>query len=291
MYRGKQMHDLRTVEIPRITDSVKFEYLCRDLWKNEDVNEPVSFNGRLGQAQDGVDVFGRNTSSGEWFGIQCKVREEGHALSKKEIDAEINQAKKFNPSLKQYYLCTTLKRDAAIQKIEREIIEGLKKSEGFSFQILFWNDIEEMLKKESNINVYHKYYQKFFIDNTTLGHSIGKLINLELGIGSSLDTHYELVIGKFPHHKDRKGGNVDYYRGVYFIINFHERKMETFRPQCFETDIEAAFYNKFDCFRITNWLNSIKNLDDFIYDDTYDVDFFLSEEEHEKRRREIRDEK
>ncbi len=30
--------------------------------------------------------------------------------------------------------------------------------EGFSFQILFWNDIEEMLKKESNINVYHKYY-------------------------------------------------------------------------------------------------------------------------------------
>ena len=117
--------------------------------------------------------------------------------------------------------------------------------------------------------------------------SIGKLINLELGTASSLDTHYELVIGKFPRYKDRKGENVDSYRGIYFIINFHERKMETFRHPCFEADIQAAFSYKFDCFRITNWLNSIKNLDDFIYDDTYNVEFFLSEEEHEKRRREI----
>ena len=265
------MHDLRTIDIPRITDSVRFEQLCRDLWKNDDVNDPVSFNGRPGQAQDGVDVYGRNTSTGDWFGIQCKVRTEGSALTKKEIDAEIEQAKKFNPSLRRYYLCTTLKRDATIQKIERTIIEELSKSGGFSFQILFWNDIEEMLKKELNINVYHQHYRKFFIDNTTIGHSIGKLINLELGTGSSLDTHYELVIGKFPRHKDKKGVNVDYYRGVYFIINFHERKMETFRPPCFESDIEAAFQFKFDCFRITNWLNSIKNLDDFIYDDTYNV--------------------
>ena len=284
------MHDLRTVEIPKIIDSVKFECLCRDLWKNEGINEPVSFNGRPGQAQDGVDVYGRNTTTGEWFGIQCKVKEKGNTLIKKEIDSEIKKAKQFNPALKRYFLCTTLKRDAAIQKIERKIIDELKKSKGFSFQILFWNDIEEILKKESNINVYHKYYQKFFIDNTTLGHSIGKLINLELGIGSSLDTHYELVVGKIPDYKDKKYSNADYYRGVYFIINFHERKMETFCPRCFETDIEAAFYNKFDCFRITKWLNCIKNLDDFIYDDTYDVEFFLSEEEHEKRLKDIRDE-
>lgn len=63
------MHDLRTVEIPKITDSVKFEYLCRDLWKNESMNEPVSFNGSPGQGQGGVDVYGRNTTTEEWFGI------------------------------------------------------------------------------------------------------------------------------------------------------------------------------------------------------------------------------
>jgi hypothetical protein len=284
------MHDLRTIEIPKITDAIEFEYLCRDLWKNDDINDPVSFNGRPGQAQDGVDIYGRNKVTGDWFGIQCKVRTEGNALTKKEIDVEIQQAKSFNPSLRQYYLCTTLKRDAAIQKIERTIIEELNERRSFSFQILFWNDIEELLKRDSNINVYYQYYHKFFIDNTTMGHSIGKLINLELGRGSSLDTHYELVIGKFPRHKNKKAVNVDYYRGVYFIINLHERKMETFRQPCFESDIETAFMYKFDCFRITNWLNSIKNLDNFIYDDTYKVEFFLSEEEFERRHREIKDE-
>jgi hypothetical protein len=286
----KKMRDLRTRKISKITDSVEFEYLCRDIWKNEHINEPVSFHGRPGQAQDGVDVYGRNTETREWFGIQCKVREESNPLNKKEIYNEINKAKNFNPSLKKYYFCTTLKRDATLQAIEREIIEDLEDGGCFSFRILFWNDIEELLKEEKNINIYHKYYQRYFISNTTLGHSIGKLINLELGIGGSLDTHYELVIGKIPDYKDKKHGNVDYYRGVYYIVNFHERKMETFRPRCFETDLEAAFYNKFDCFRIVNWLNSIKNLDDFIYDDTYDIEFYLSDEEYEVRLKSIRDE-
>lgn len=275
---GKYMHDLRTIEIPKITDDVKFEYLCRDLWKNNRVNDPVSFNGCPGQAQDGVDVYGRNTQSKEWFGIQCKVRKEGNKLSKVEIYKEVNKAKAFNPSLKQYYLCTTLKRDVHLQSTEREIIEELQNSDNFSFKLLFWDDIEEMLKMESNINVYINYYQKFFIDNTTLGHSIGKLINLDLGLDSSVDTHYELIVGKIPNYKDKKHANVDYYRGVYYIINLHEKKMETFSPRCFESDIETAFRSKFDSYRIANWINSIQSLDDFIYDDTYDVEFFMSEE-------------
>lgn len=67
--------------------------------------------------------------------------------------------------------------------------------------------------------------------------------------------------------------------------------METFSPgHCFETDIEAAFSYKFDRFRITRWLNSIENLDDFIFDDEYDVKYFLTEKEHEKWLEEIRDE-
>ena len=275
------MHDLRTIEIPKITDSVKFEYLCRDLWKNECINDPVSFHGRPGQAQDGVDVYGKNTMSGEWFGIQCKVREEGNPLTKAEIHKELSQANNFNPSLKRYYICTTLKRSTTLQAIERDIIEELNSNGGFSFHLFFWNDIEEMLKIECNINVYHKYYRKYFADNTTLGHSIGKLINLELGIGNSSDTHYELIIGKIPDYKDKKYSSVDYYRGVYYIVNLHERRMETFRQRCFVSDLNAAFTNKFDCFRIVTWLNCIDNLDDFIYDDTYDVRYNLSDYDYE----------
>ncbi|MDO9528418.1 MAG: hypothetical protein Q7J27_04570 [Syntrophales bacterium] len=236
------MHDLRTVDIPKITDPTVFENLCRDLWKNDSANDPVCFNGRPGQAQDGVDVYGRNTLTGEWFGLQCKVRAENNTLSKNEIDAEIAKARNFNPSLRRYYLCTTLKRDAVLQEIERTITDELAtENRTLSFQIVFWNDIEEKLKEESNINIYCRYYHQYFVDNTTIGHSIGKLINLELGTPNSMDTHYELVIGKFPHLKDAEGTNVNYYRGTYFIINFHERKIETFHSRCFASDIEAAF--------------------------------------------------
>ena len=140
-----------------------------------------------------------------------------------------------------------------------------------------------MLKQELNINVYQKYYQKYFVDNTTLGHSIGKLINLELGIGNCLDTHYSIMIGKIPDYKDKRHSNADYYRGSYFIVNFNEGRTETFSPRCFESDLEGAFCGKFDLFRIVCWLNSIDNLDDFIYDDSSDIEYFISDEEYNKR--------
>lgn len=283
------MHDLRSVEIPRVTDPVKFEELCRDLWRNDETNEPVSLNGCSGQNQSGVDVYGRNKLTGDWFGIQCKVRSETNLLTIDEIQTAIDQARKFNPSLKKYYICTTLKRNAKIQKIERTILErSTTASIPFAFQVLYWNDIEELLKQEANINVYLKHYRQFFVKSETLGYLVGKLVNLELGIGDSLDTHYELIVGKIPKVKDAKPTLVDHYRGTYFIANLHGMTMETFRPRCFETDIERAFGRTFDCFRITKWLNSIKNLDDFIYDKDYDVEFSLSKAEYQERLKEMR---
>jgi hypothetical protein len=274
------MNDLRTIVIPTISDATKFEYLCRDLWNNEKNNEPVAFHGRPGQSQDGVDVYGRNNITNEWFGIQCKVRDESNKLTKKEIQDEIKLAKKFNPNLNSYYLCTTLRRDAKLQKIVREIIDDLKKENSFSFQVLFWDDIEEKLKDEFNLNVYYKYYEKFFVDNQTLGHAIGKLLNLELGIDKKLDTHYELLIGKITDIKDKDHTNVNYYRNTYYIVNFHENTMDVFKSPFFEIDIERVIKNRFDRFRITTWLNTIKNLDDFIYQDDYHIDFYISSDEY-----------
>lgn len=283
------MKDLRSIEIPKIVDSTEFERLCCDLWDNEDSNEPVSLNGRPGQSQDGVDVYGRNNNEDTWFGIQCKVRESTNKLTENEIIEEINKANNFNPALKNYYVCTTLSRDAELQKIERNISDTLKLQSGFNFKILFWDDIEDKLKLDENINIYFKYYHKHFVDNTTFGHSIGKLINLDLGIGDTVDTHYEIAIGKIPHIKNLESKNVNYYRGVFYIINFHERKMETFPPDCYESDIEMAFSNNFDRFRVCKWINSIKDLDKFIYDDTEDVNFLISDEEYEERMKELRE--
>jgi len=79
------MHNLRTMEIIKINDSITFELLCRDLRKNDLLNNQVQLNGRPGQPQEGVDVFGRNKESGEWFGIQCKVRKNDNLLTKSDI--------------------------------------------------------------------------------------------------------------------------------------------------------------------------------------------------------------
>lgn len=284
------MPDLRKVEIPKVTDPGKFEELCRDIWRNDSMNEAVSLNGCSGQNQSGVDVFGRNKETRDWFGIQCKVRAETHLLTKKEILTAIGQAKTFNPSLKKFFICTTLKRNAKIQQIERDIIQTAAPGNmPFVLQIVYWEDLEEMLKQESNINVYQKHYQRFFVNSETQGYLVGKLVNLELGIGDSLDTHYELIVGKIPKFKDEDANNVNYYRGSYFIGNLHEMTMETFHLRCFETDIERAFRNRLDCFRITNWLNSIKNLDDFIYDKDYDVEFCLSKAEFHKYMNELKE--
>lgn len=271
------MEDLSNLIIPSINDSKTFERLCRDLWKNDKSYINVDLNGTSGQYQQGVDVFGRNKNTNNWFGIQCKVRES--RLTKTEIKEEIEKAKNFNPKLDEYIICTTIKRDVKTQEIIREFnAETI-----FNIQVLFWDDIEELLKQEQNFNILHRYYHKFFADNKTLGHAIGKLIDLELGIGTSLDTHYELMIGKIPKFTKEKLIGVDYYQDIYFIINFHQKKMETFKLPCFESDIEQAFPIELDKFRITKWLNTIGDLDKFIYDNQDKITTYLSIDEYKKR--------
>lgn len=271
------MHDLRTLNITKIKDGIKFEYLCRDIWKNNKKYDLVEFNGRPGQAQNGVDVFGRKIEDQQWFGIQCKARKDGNKLGETEIRDEINKAIYFNPFLKNYTLITTLDRDEKLQELMRII--NSEPDVNFVFDILFWDDIEELLKDEENFNIYFKYYQSYFADNRTLGHSIGKLLNLELGTGTSTDTHYEIMIGKIPEYKGQESHQVHYYRGTYFIVNFHERKFETFPIPCFESDLEMAFSNPYDRFRITKWLRSIDNFDEFLFGDDDSFESFISIEE------------
>ena len=284
------MNDLRTVKIPVIADGKKFEYLCRDIWDNDsNNNELVAFNGRPGQAQNGVDIFGRKINSQKWFGIQCKARNTSNMLSKKEIETEINKALEFNPKLDHYILATTLHRDVKLQEIAREINNRLSRQNKFRFEIIFWDDIEDMLKEEHNFHIYHKYYKEFFANNESLGHAIGKLLNLELGIGDGADTHYEIMIGKIPKLKNDTSHCVDYYKGSYFIINFHERNMETFPLPCFPSDLEMCFSNRLDRFRITKWINSINNIEKFIYESDDTHHFYLNKKEYEKYLNELRD--
>lgn len=274
------MNDLRTLDIPKVTDGNKFEYLCRDIFRNNPDLDIVELNGRSGQTQNGVDVFAREKINGEWIGIQCKCRSKGKQLSKSDINIEVDKAKKFNPKISTLYIYTTCERDVKVQEMEREINNNLSRNGEFTLKIKFWPDIEEELKKESNFNVYYRYYKNYFVDNTTLGHAVSKLFNLDLCFDGSVDTHYELMLGKIPNYKDKKPKNANYYRGTYFIVNLHENKMETFTTPCHDIDITQAFPNVIDRHRVCNWLSTLHDLEEFISSDEENCTYSLS---YEKR--------
>lgn len=279
---------LKFVDIPKIENDIILEDLAKDLLKVDLSFQNVNIHGRPGQKQDGVDVYCRRKDSGKWIGVQCKVRSTNKVFTKEELISEVNLAKGFNPKLAEYYLYTTLSRDNATQEFAREINDELAMSGEFSFQVRFWEDIEDTLKQEQFETVYYRYYYKFFNDNLSLGHSIGKLVNLDIGFDNKIDTHYELIIGKIPKHND-DGKSVDYYRGTYYIVNLHDKRIEFFlkehdsnRAHCFPSDIELAFDNRIDCYRICKWILSFDNFDDFIYDDNHNYKFSITSEERWK---------
>ncbi len=76
-----------------------FESLCLDLWKEIWHDPGAQKNGRSGQAQAGVDVFGRQ--DGVWVGVQCKQKD-GLLRTKvtvAELEAEVHNALGFQSKL------------------------------------------------------------------------------------------------------------------------------------------------------------------------------------------------
>jgi hypothetical protein len=94
-------------------DPTAFESLCLDLWR--DIwQDHAQKNGRRGQPQAGVDVFGR--CQGMWIGVQCKQKDGLRPRSRvtiKELDEEAAAARQFRPPLSTFILATTGPRDDA----------------------------------------------------------------------------------------------------------------------------------------------------------------------------------
>lgn len=126
--------------------------------------KPTQF-GRPGQAQNGVDVYGRD-GNGKLVGIQCKRMDEfdennkprpGGKILRKHLDNEIAGAKKFSPSLNLWVLATTAKRDAKIQRYANELDEQSRAKGSFGVQLWFWDDFVTDLNRYYDLQDW--YYQ------------------------------------------------------------------------------------------------------------------------------------
>lgn len=128
-----------------------FESLCLVLWKEfwNDIN--AQKNGRSGQSQNGIDVFGTPIYSGKFSGVQCKDKDGllGSVLTKSELKKECQKALKFVPAIDSFTMATTSYRDANLQKYANEL--SLNTGIPFSVHVWSWNDIEEEIVSRPEI--------------------------------------------------------------------------------------------------------------------------------------------
>jgi len=136
-------------QLPPPKDWQDFERLCWELWK-EIWNDPnAQRNGRQGQPQSGVDIFGRPGGGSRWYGVQCKKAKT--PLNEKAILEEVAEAKTFCPSLTTLIIATTNQRSTSVQRIARQITEENERQGLFSVVVLGWDDIVERLYEHPGV--------------------------------------------------------------------------------------------------------------------------------------------
>ena len=101
-------------------------------------------HGRSGQAQNGVDVFGRR--NGRWQAVQCKRRSTfpETRLTKAEVRAEVKAATEFAQPLETLAIVTTAPPDAGLQAQAMELTE-LHGEDGPRVVVYGWSELCEKL--------------------------------------------------------------------------------------------------------------------------------------------------
>ena len=111
-------------------------------------------NGRRGQAQHGVDVFGSpNGNYGIFQGVQCKAKGEPHGSkpSLTELQKEIAKAEYFEPALQHWILATTAPVDATLQMEARKLSAARKQEGRFTVSVLGWGEIVTLLCEHKQV--------------------------------------------------------------------------------------------------------------------------------------------
>ncbi|MEN3370449.1 MAG: hypothetical protein V7609_2592 [Verrucomicrobiota bacterium] len=125
-----------------------FEDLCHALFKRVWRDPLAQKNGRRGQIQHGVDVFGSaNGDSRSFRGVQCKGKDSNYGSKAKwsEVLAEIVKADNFSPKLDEWIFATTAPADAALQKAARELSVERRPNGLFSVAVLGWEEIQALM--------------------------------------------------------------------------------------------------------------------------------------------------
>lgn len=162
-----------------------FEDLARALFAAVWNNPLTQKNGRTGQAQHGVDIYGEpNGTPGKWHGVQCKgkMRSYGARATRREFDAELKKADEFSPALSYWVFATTAPNDAPLQKHAREVSVTRIAAGKFPVDVLGWDSLLSLLAQHPK--VLRQFYPELV---STLPDDLGKLEAASAAALASID--------------------------------------------------------------------------------------------------------
>jgi tetratricopeptide (TPR) repeat protein len=135
------------LQVPPPSNWQDFQDLCWALWRNIWNDPDTQLNGRQGQPQAGVDIYGRPNRGDNWAGIQCKGKDNlaDKHLTEAEVLKIVADVKTFKPQLSELIIATTGSKDAKMQELAREITDQHKGIGLFSVTIMAWEDIRRLL--------------------------------------------------------------------------------------------------------------------------------------------------
>ena len=196
LVRLQPMPSLPAISLPPLRDWQSFEDLCCDLMRQVWNDPYTQKNGRSGQRQKGVDIYGQPNQETDWAGMQCKLKDQltGGRLSLAEIKKEITQARSFQPPLKRLIIATTALRDANLQEKVRQIDDSERRAGSFSVAIFFWEDILSKLMDFPSL--VQKYYSKFFLSRESSADT-GRLSGLQVILTPDKDMDFVGMIPAF----------------------------------------------------------------------------------------------
>ena len=129
---------------PIPTNDDDFERMSLELLRRHWSRPGLEVFGKRGERQFGIDIL---DLSGETpvYAAQCKLKEEHKSLRPAEIQAEVDEAKKFTPPLGKYAILTTGKVSTQSQRKVREINSAHKNACLFEVEVITWERLCDLL--------------------------------------------------------------------------------------------------------------------------------------------------
>jgi tetratricopeptide (TPR) repeat protein len=184
-----------STSIPIPKDWQEFERKIRVLFE-ELLDDPnAQTNGRVGQRQHGVDVFGTRRSNRASVGVQCKGRDGnfGSPITEVELRHEVGCTASFRPPLNEFYLLTTAPDDSAIQQVARELeLELANAGRSITIGVWGWHSVEQRIAQHP------KALKEFLPDGTPYS---GQILS---GI-EAIDKKLDLVVAASAGDGGRSG--------------------------------------------------------------------------------------